>query len=215
MDILMGRGKLCYNSPGARHLREAVTRFIPSYIRSDHGGCCWELPPSSNSKARIVQQVIDEVLREGYRFVKKDGEIWVDLVANERRAKVFRLFRDLIRIGGGGGDSDGGVQAPTNKSTGIIPDNYVEADGIHNKENNVTKGSMITPCTNHHSPIQMEVTTPTFATVDKNNQRCVPSKLDTFVPFLDLDEAIIFHDCGCNREQLEDRLLGPLRFHNI
>jgi hypothetical protein len=94
-DIMLGRGRPTQNHPGNQHMREVVDRYRARYDTAER-----------ETKRPIVEEVMDEIKRDGGRFLrrkedKKAGEgdeedFWVEVnfpVAFEKVSHAFRSKR--------------------------------------------------------------------------------------------------------------------------
>jgi hypothetical protein len=94
-DIMLGRGRPTQNHPGNQHMREVVDRYRARYDTAER-----------ETKRPIVEEVMDEIKRDGGRFLRRkedekagDGDeedFWVEVnfpVAFEKVSHAFRSKR--------------------------------------------------------------------------------------------------------------------------
>lgn len=92
MDVLVGRGKLCYGHSGNIRLNKIVESYLESYSAADS---------TKRSKSEIIKRIVDQIREDSPEggFVKKDpatGKYYEcgDVVSRE---KVSQCFRDALK----------------------------------------------------------------------------------------------------------------------
>lgn len=85
-DICCGRGRGKWNSPGNRQFKRLVHEYLERYQEAS----------SKAEKSRIVETVLEESQRMGWRFVKEENGKWHEIGKNEKRCKVAHAIRDHL-----------------------------------------------------------------------------------------------------------------------
>jgi hypothetical protein len=88
IDVLFGRDKQCFNHHGNMSFRAVVNQHSRAY----------ETAPSRRDKSLIVYAVFETVRRYGARFLKRQGDGWVEVVDSEATQKVGHALRKSFSI---------------------------------------------------------------------------------------------------------------------
>jgi len=78
------------STAGNRRFRDAITSAIDEYNNSD----------SRMAKSRVVQRIVEEIKRDGGRFLKRDRSSgsWIELDTKSSRDKVGHAIRDAANL---------------------------------------------------------------------------------------------------------------------
>ena len=125
-DVVCGRGKGSYNSPGCKKLRALIREYIPEYTAAK----------SKFDKTTVLSQIVDVIQSQNNntaKFVKKDANgAWCEIGNDQAREKVGHTMRETIAIlrskamdGGerktdSGNDSDLDVETKSEKRRAIM-----------------------------------------------------------------------------------------------
>ena len=86
-DVCSGRGKRNWNHAGNIAFRNLIQANVESYINA----------PNKNEKTAIVCTIVDDMRRDGYRFLLQNKEgLWYDMGDAKARDKVGHSLRDQV-----------------------------------------------------------------------------------------------------------------------
>jgi len=91
-DILLGRGKTRNDHPGNQRFRCIIHLNIPRY--ADASSSSFQ---HKKNKTKIIRSIVDDLRREGCRFLKQDEDsgVWSDVSSDrEAKRKVGHALRD-------------------------------------------------------------------------------------------------------------------------
>ena len=121
-DVLFGRGKRFYNHPGTRRLIELAKEHQAAYREAGRG-----------EKQNIVDKIIGIIKEESgtqmARFLKRDGEKWVEVTHEEKRKKVGHTIRDRLP-----------PKSPSEPTTKADGDSIVESSNDERDHENTSDG---------------------------------------------------------------------------
>ena len=88
VDVLCGRGKMCFHHEGNDSFRMLIAEHVDTY----------KLAPTKKLKMQVVARVVDIVVSRGGRFMiqNKDGS-WVDGGEKQGKKKTGHAMRDALR----------------------------------------------------------------------------------------------------------------------
>lgn len=88
-DILLGKEKAIFNHSGNRKFRAIINSNLEKYIAA----------PTKSSKTKLIRQVHADMLKSGYRFLRKNeaAGTWNEIESHEAREKVSHALRDRVR----------------------------------------------------------------------------------------------------------------------
>jgi len=87
-DIIIGRGRRCFNHVGNQELRRTVASRLVLYLAAT----------SQKDKTEIISSVLEELRDRGINFVKLNprSEKWFDVGDHAAREKISQTFRDAL-----------------------------------------------------------------------------------------------------------------------
>lgn len=88
-DVICGRGKNSFRHAGNDVFRQLIVKYVSSYKQA----------PPKNGKSQVVMLVVNEVIRNGGRFLVrvKEKNGWVDGGVKQGQKKTGHAFRDALR----------------------------------------------------------------------------------------------------------------------
>mmetsp|Transcript_2964 Transcript_2964/g.8307 ORF Transcript_2964/g.8307 Transcript_2964/m.8307 type:complete len:581 (-) Transcript_2964:82-1824(-) len=111
-DVLLGRGWSFQRYPGTVTMMSMVEEAKPKHDRAK----------SRNEKTAICMEIVNEIRANGGRFLKREGEYWVEVGSDIAREKCAQGFRNLSRktrvvVADHGSTDDDGEKMSTKTST--------------------------------------------------------------------------------------------------
>lgn len=86
-DVLIGKGRHCYDYPGNHLMRSTVQEFLVQY--QEGGDRVW--------KQALCMNVVDLMEENGTRFLERKDDCWVVAEKQVSVKKISQFFRELIR----------------------------------------------------------------------------------------------------------------------
>jgi hypothetical protein len=88
VDVLCGRGKMCFHHKGNDKFRMLIADHADTY----------QMAPTKKAKMQVVMLIVDIVIARGGRFLidNKDGT-WADGGRKQGKKKTGHAFRDALR----------------------------------------------------------------------------------------------------------------------
>jgi hypothetical protein len=88
VDVLCGRGKICFHHEGNDKFRTLIAEHADTY----------QMAPTKKAKMQVIMLIVDIVIARGGRFLinNKDGT-WADGGRKQGKKKTGHAFRDALR----------------------------------------------------------------------------------------------------------------------
>ena len=94
LDVLCGRGRLCFEHEGNRTFRELIAKNLDKYVNSTY----------RKDKSALVRFIAETVVNRGGRFLVQSNfhghQEWIDGGEKRAREKVGHTFRDALTAKG-------------------------------------------------------------------------------------------------------------------
>jgi hypothetical protein len=111
-DVVLGRGKGSYNTPGSRKLRAIIRQFVPEYSAAR----------SKFDKSTVLARILDAVKDENNaRFVRCNQGTWYEISDDQAREKIGHTMRETIALLRSGKSSPTVISSRKSPSTLPVP----------------------------------------------------------------------------------------------
>ena len=84
-DVLLGRGKVSFYHMGNKWFRKVTTKYSTEYAKAEN----------RQRKNAIVSHIMAMVKQDGGRFLRMEGDVWVDVDSKYVKEKVAHALRDV------------------------------------------------------------------------------------------------------------------------
>ena len=84
-DVLLGRGKVSFHHVGNKWFRKVTTKYSTEYAKAENR-------PRKNA---IVSHIMAMVEQDGGRFLRMEGDLWIDVDSKYVKEKVAHALRDV------------------------------------------------------------------------------------------------------------------------